>query len=118
MSNMHSTPTQTSANRAHVLAARAQMTAFAFEAAESRLLAALAAAKRLGGAESVRSAHALGTLGSALEQQMKYVAAEERLRAAFDLGRHVDGEDHPETLIIKVMYANLLLTVGRAAEGK
>ena len=101
----------------HMLAARARMAVFDFESAEHRLQAALAAAKRMGAAEGARSVRPLGTLGSALEQQMKFTAAEERLRAALELGRHLDGEDHPETLILKAMYANLLLTIGRTPEG-
>ncbi len=101
----------------HLLAGRARMAAFDFDAALPRLQAALVAAGRLGPAAGARSVRPIGALASALEQQARYAEAEQHYRAALALGRYLDGDDHPETLIIKAQFANLLLVLGRDAEG-
>ena len=102
----------------HMLAARAQMASFEFEAAIPRVMAALEAAKREGEGAASRATRPMGTLASILSQQMKYEEAEIRHRATLDMGRRHDGEDHPETLILKAQFGNQLLTVGRTSEGQ
>ncbi|MEO8346970.1 MAG: protein kinase, partial [Betaproteobacteria bacterium] len=102
---------------AHMLAARAQLAAFAFEAAEVRAQAGIEAAKRQGTAAAFLSLHSVATLASALEQQMKYEQADARYRHAIELCRRQYGEDHPEALISAAQYGNFLLSTGRTVEG-
>ena len=94
------------------------MQAYDFGAAERHLGGAIEAALRQGAGTVAWMVTPVVALGETLQSQMKYDQAEACYRAGVALGAHLRGESHPDTLMSQVKLGNLLLTVGRAAEGQ
>jgi serine/threonine-protein kinase len=103
---------------AYLMAGRARSTALDFAAAEPWYLRAIEAAQRQGEAAPVWLVFPTLSLGEAQASQLKYATAEAHLRAALAYTEHVDGEGHPYVLDARIRLSNLLLTVGRTAEGQ
>ncbi|MEY2689079.1 MAG: hypothetical protein RL375_3277, partial [Pseudomonadota bacterium] len=103
---------------AHLLASRAALNAGDIESGESHARQAMAAATRQGDGAAAWQATPTGALADALQHQLKFDAADAAQRGQLALTTHVHGELHPDTLSARVRLGNLLLTVGRSAEGQ
>lgn len=103
---------------AHLLASRAAISAGDAEAGETHARQAIAAAKLQGNGAAAWQATPTGALADALQQQLKFDAAEAAQREQVALTAHVHGDLHPDTLSARVRLGNLLLAVGRSAEGQ
>ena len=103
---------------AHLLAARAAITAGDAEAGETHARQAIAAAKLQGDGAAAWQATPNEALAEALQQQLKFDGAEAAQREQLALTTHVHGTLHPDTLSARVRLGNLLLSVGKSAEGQ
>jgi serine/threonine-protein kinase len=102
---------------AHELAARARITNDDFEAGAKHAAEAIKAAHRQGDAAAAWQATPTLTLADAHMGAMAYAKAETILRDALALNKRLGGEALLETLTAKARLGNLLLILGRSAEG-
>jgi serine/threonine-protein kinase len=102
---------------AHLLASRGALNAGDADAGEAHARLAIAAARRQGDGASAWRATPTGALADALYLQLKINAAEAEHREQLALTTHVHGDLHPDTLSARVRLGNLMLSLGRGAEG-
>ena len=112
------TPNSDGLVTAHVLAARARITAYDFDGGVEQATRAIEVAKRQGDGAAAWLATPIGALADALQGQMQYHQAAASVREEVALNTHVHGELHRDTLQSKIKLGNLLLTVGRSTEGQ
>jgi serine/threonine-protein kinase len=103
---------------AYLLAARAALSAGDPEGGEAHARQAIATAKRQGDGAAAWQATPTGALADALQLQLELDAAETAQREQVALTSHVHGDLHPDTLGARIRLGNLLLTLGRGAEGE
>jgi serine/threonine-protein kinase len=102
---------------AWMLRARADLSSLDAEAGEHGARQAIAVARRQGQAAQAWLATPLIALADAQIRQLSFTDAEASLRECLALNEHLFGADHPDTLGAAARLGNLLLVMGRAAEG-
>jgi serine/threonine-protein kinase len=102
---------------AWMLRARADLSSLDSEAGERGAREAIAVARRQGQAAQAWLATPLIALADAQIRQLAFVDAEASLRECLALNEHLFGAAHPDTLGAAARLGNLLLGLGRAAEG-
>ena len=103
---------------AYGLAANARMNSGDFEGGEEQAALAMQAARRRGAATAAWLQSPTVRIAEAQLGQMKFAEAEANLRAALALGTHLHGAGSPSALLTTARLGNLLLTIGRRAEGE
>ncbi len=111
-------PSHSSTPSAHLLAARANLAGYYFEEAVLDAQAALQASDRLGQAGPWRASVPLAALASGLQGLGQLKDADAAYTRSIELSVQRRGLHHPNTLLAKAQYANLLLMSGRIREGE
>ena len=102
---------------AYSLAGRARLYSGDLEGAVRDFELALGHAARRGDGATAWSIGPTELLGQALQTQLRCQEAETRFRSALAMTAHRDGADSPNVASLSIALGNLLLGVGRTAEG-